>query len=177
MSPPFHPCIPTRAPQPPSRGRWVHEIKHDGYRLIVRRVGDNVSLRTKGGYDWADRYPRIVRSVLKLSVDSVALDGEVVWLTENGVSDFEALHSRSKDDWAMHLAFDILELDGVDLRGLPLVERKRRQDDGLQFVEHLEGDGAEIFEAACRLGLEGIVSKRADGAYRGGPSRTWLKTK
>ena len=94
MSPPFHPCIPTRAPKPPSRGPWVHEIKHDGYRLIVRRVGDHVSLRTKGGYDWAERYPRIVRSVLKLRVESVALDGEVVWLTENGVSDFDALHSR-----------------------------------------------------------------------------------
>ena len=84
----------------------------------------------------------------------------------------------------MHLAFDILELDGTDLRDLPLVERKRRlrtllrrQDDGLQFVEHLEGDGAEIFEAACRLGLEGIVSKRADSAYKAGPSKMWLKTK
>src|ERR1700722_1824844 len=91
MSPPFHPCIQTRAPQPPSRGRWIHEIKHDGYRLIVRRVGERVSLRTRGGYDWAERYPRIVQSVLKLRVESVALDGEVVWLTENGFSDFEAL--------------------------------------------------------------------------------------
>jgi bifunctional non-homologous end joining protein LigD len=184
MSPPFHPCIPTRAPQPPSRGLWVHEIKHDGYRLIVRSVGEHVSLRTKGGYDWAERYPRIVRSVLKLRVESVALDGEVVWLTENGVSDFDTLHSRTKDDWAMHLAFDILELDGTDLRVLPLVERKRRlkallgrQNDGLQFVEHLEGDGPAIFEAACRLGLEGIVSKRADSAYKAGRSKTWLKIK
>ncbi len=122
--------------------------------------------------------------MLKLRVESVALDGEVVWLTENGVSDFKALHSRSKDDWAMHLAFDILELDGTDLRDLPLVERKRRlkallrrQDDGLQFVEHLEGDGPAIFEAACQLGLEGIVSKRADSAYKAGPSKMWLKTK
>jgi bifunctional non-homologous end joining protein LigD len=89
--------------------------------------------------------------VLKLRVESVALDGEVVWLAENGVSDFNALHSRANDDWAMLLAFDILELDGTDLRDLPLVERKRRlkallgcQDEGLQFVEHLEGDGAEI---------------------------------
>jgi bifunctional non-homologous end joining protein LigD len=184
MSPPFHPCIPTRAPQPPSRGRWVHEIKQGGYRLIVRRVGEHVSLRTKGGYDWAECYPRIARSVLKLRVESVALDGEVVWLTETGVSDFDTLHSRRKDDWAMHLAFDILELDGTDLRDLPLVERKRRlkallgcQDDGLQFVEHLEGDGPAIFEAACQLGLEGIVSKRADSAYKAGPSKMWLKTK
>jgi bifunctional non-homologous end joining protein LigD len=184
MSPPFHPCIPTRAFKPPSRGRWIHEIKHDGYRLIVRRIGEHVSLRTKGGYDWAERYPRIVHSVLKLRVESVALDGEVVWLTENGVSDFDTLHSRSKDEWAMLLAFNILELDGTDLRDLPLVERKRRlpavlrrQDDGMQFVEHLEGDGAEIFKAACRLGLEGIVSKRADSAYKAGRSKMWLKIK
>ena len=177
MSPLFHLCIPTRAPKPPSRGPWIHEIMHDGYRLIVRPVGDHVSLRTKGGYDWAERYPRIGRSVLKLRVESVALDGEVVWLTENGVSDFNTLHSRSKDDWAMHLAFDILELDGTDLRDLPLVERKRRprtllrrqDDDGLQFVEHLEGEGAAMFEAACRIGLEGIVSKRADSAYKATP--------
>jgi bifunctional non-homologous end joining protein LigD len=152
--------------------------------LIVRRVGEHVSLRTKGGYDWAERYPRIARSVLKLRVESVALDGEVVWLTENGVSDFDTLHSRAKDDWAMHLAFDILELDGTDLRDLPLVERKRRlrtllrrEDNGLQFVEHLDGEGAEIFKAACWLGLEGIVSKRADSAYKAGPSKMWLKTK
>jgi bifunctional non-homologous end joining protein LigD len=84
----------------------------------------------------------------------------------------------------MHMAFDILELDGADLRGLSLVERKRRlkallrrQEEGLQLVEHLEGDGAEIFEAACRLGLEGIVSKRADSAYKAGPSKMWFKTK
>ena len=73
------------------------EIRHDGYRLIVRRVGDHVSPRAKGSYDWAERYPRIGRSGLKLRVESVALYGEVVWLTENGVSDFEALHSRSKE--------------------------------------------------------------------------------
>jgi bifunctional non-homologous end joining protein LigD len=122
--------------------------------------------------------------VLKLRVESLALDGEVVWLTEKGVSDFDALHSRAKDDWAMHLAFDILELDGTDLRDLPLAERKRRlkallgrQDDGLQFVEPLEGDGAAIFNAACRLGLEGIVSKRADSAYKAGRSKKWLKIK
>ena len=123
--------------------------------------------------------------MLKLRVESVALDGEVVWLTENGVSDFDTLHSRSKDDWATHLAFDMLELDGTDLRDLPLVERKRRprtlvrrqDDDGLQFVEHLEGEGAAMFEAACRIGLEGIVSKRADSAYKPRRSKAWLKIK
>ena len=122
MSPLFHLCIPTRAPKPPSRGPWTHEIMHDGYRLIVRRGTATTSRYAQGaGYDWAGRYPRIGRSVLKLRVESVALDGEVVWLTENGVSDFDTLHSRTNDDWAMYLAFDILELDGNDLRDPPLV--------------------------------------------------------
>jgi ATP-dependent DNA ligase len=184
MSPPFAPCIPTRAVTPPAGERWIHEIKHDGYRLIVRRIGDLVSLRTRGGYDWAARYPLIVRSVLALRVHSVALDGEVVWLGEDGVSDFDALHSRTHDAWAIMLAFDLLELNGEDLRDRPLLDRKRRLrkllargDGGLRFVEHLEGDGAAIFAHACRLGLEGIVSKRADSRYRAGPSRVWLKVK
>ena len=151
----------------------------------MRRVGERVALRTKGGFDWSGRYPRIVRSVLNLSVESVALPmSEVVWLAKNGVSDFDALHSRAKDDWAMHLAFDILELDGTDLRGLPLVERKRRlkallgrQDDGLQFVEHLEGNSGEIFKAACRLGLEGIVSKRATAPTRQADPRSGSRSR
>ena len=100
------------------------------------------------------------------------------------MSDFDALHSRTNDGWAILLAFDLLEIEGEDLRDQPLLERKRRlrqllsrRDDGLQYVEFLEGDGAAIFAHACRLGLEGIVCKRADSPYRAGPSKTWLKVK
>ena len=100
------------------------------------------------------------------------------------MSDFDALHSRTNDGWAILLAFDLLEIENEDLRHLPLLERKRRlrellsrRDDGLQYVEFLEGDGATIFEHACRMGLEGIVCKRADSPYRAGPSKTWLKVK
>jgi ATP-dependent DNA ligase len=101
------------------------------------------------------------------------------------LADFEALHGGRNDAWAMLLAFDILELDGKDLRGQPLLERKRRlhrvlrsaKGDGLQFVEHVEGDASKIFEQVCRLGLEGIVCKRADSIYRAGRSRAWLKIK
>jgi bifunctional non-homologous end joining protein LigD len=125
-----------------------------------------------------------VRSGLELSVKAVALDGEVVWLTENGVSGFNALHSRANDDWTMLLAFDILELDRTELRHLPLVERKRRlkallgrRDEACGSSNTFGGDGAEIFKAACRLGLEGIVSKRADSAYQAGRSKMWLKIK
>ena len=84
MPPPFQPCLPVRAPEPPERGRWIHEIKHDGYRLLARRVGERVVLRTRGGFDWSGRYPRIVRSVLDLSVSSVIMDGEVAILTKEG---------------------------------------------------------------------------------------------
>ena len=184
MSPPLRPCIPTRALTPPTGERWVHEVKFDGYRLLAQRVGERVVLRTRGGFDWSGRYPRIVRSVLNLSVSSVTMDGEVAILTEDGMSDFDALHSRTNDGWAILLAFDLLEIEGEDLRDQPLVERKRRlrqllsrRDDGLQYVEFLEGDGATIFAHACRLGLEGIVCKRADSPYRAGPSKTWLKVK
>jgi bifunctional non-homologous end joining protein LigD len=128
--------------------------------------------------------PRIVRSLLALRVQSVALDGEVVWLGQDGVSDFDALHSRKNDEWAMLLAFDLIELDGQDFRDRPLLERKHhlqrllaRADHGLQYVEHLRGDGPMIFEEACRMGLEGIVSKRVDSIYRGGQSMAWLKVK
>ena len=155
MSPPLRPCIPTRALTPPTGERWVHEVKFDGYRLLARRVGERVVLRTRGGFDWAGRYPRIVRSVLNLSVSSVTMDGEVAILTEDGVSDFDALHSRTNDGWAILLAFDLLEIEGEDLRDQPLLERKRRlrrllsrRDDGLQYVEFLEGDGATIFAHA-----------------------------
>ena len=184
MSQPLRPCIPTRALTPPTGERWVHEVKFDGYRLLARRVGERVALRTRGGFDWSGRYPRIVRPVLDLSVSSVTMDGEVAILTEDGMSDFDALHGRTNDGWAILLAFDLLEIEGEDLRDQPLVERKRRlrqllsrRDDGLQYVEFLEGDGATIFEHACRLGLEGIVCKRADSPYRAGPSKTWLKVK
>jgi ATP-dependent DNA ligase len=144
-----------------------------------------VSLRTRGGFDWSKRYPRISSSVLSLRVDSVVLDGEVAWINEDGISDFNILHSGSNDEWAPLLAFDLLELNGEDLRGLPLLERKRRLKKllgrrgkgGLQYVDHLKGDAAEIFDHACRLGLEGIVSKRVDSAYQAGRSKAWLKIK
>jgi bifunctional non-homologous end joining protein LigD len=184
MSLPFSPCLPMRAPEPPQRGRWIHEIKHDGYRLIARRIGERVILRTRGGCNWADRYPQVVNSVLALRVNSIVLDGEVACLNRDGISDFDALHSGRNNERASLLAFDVLEIDGTDVRHLPLLERKRRlkkllrrRDDSIQFVDHLDGNGADIFEHACRLGLEGIVCKRADSIYRAGPSRVWQKVK
>lgn len=180
----YQPCLPTRALKPPSGEQWVHEIKHDGYRLIAMRSADGVRLLTKNGNDWSKRYPRVAEALGRLRVRSIVLDGEVAALTDSGAADFNELHSRLHDDVAVLLAFDLLELNGEDLRPLRLLDRKarlakllRKPVDGIQVVEHLSGDGPTIFEHACRLGLEGIVSKRIDAPYRAGPSKSWIKVK
>ena len=123
------PCIPTRAPKPPAGADWVHEIKHDSYRLQVRRDGDAVRLFTRRGYDWTDRYPAIAgtAAMIRLSrVRSFTLDGEAVVAGADGIAVFDALHRRRKVTDAMLYAFDLLELNGEDLRPLPLGERKGR---------------------------------------------------
>src|SRR5271165_4885379 len=120
------PCIPTRAAKPPAGPDWVHEIKHDGYRLQVRREGDVVRLFTRRGYDWTARYPAIVRTAAALRRTSFTLDGEAVVCCPDGVAVFDALHRRGTVSEAMLYAFDLLELDGDDLRPLPLVDRKKR---------------------------------------------------
>jgi len=109
------------------------------------------------------------------------VDAEVVHLSSDGAADFDALHSRTADENAVALAFDLL-LAGDDIRRQPLIERKkelrwvlRNARDGVQYVEHSEGDGAEMLAAVCKLGLEGLVSKRATSVYKSGPSKTWIK--
>jgi bifunctional non-homologous end joining protein LigD len=121
----FRPCIPTRATKPPSGPNWVHEIKHDGYRLQVRRE-DDVRLFTRNGYDWSARYPTIAVTAVRLRASSFTLDGEAVVCGPDGVAVFDALHRRGTVSEAMLYAFDLLELDGEDLRGLPLGDRKQR---------------------------------------------------
>src|SRR5262245_32851072 len=172
------PCIPTRSTQVPEGPDWIHVIKHDGYRILVRRNGARVRLFTRNGYDWSDRYPLIVEAVGRLRVRSVALDGEAVIWGENGAADFDQLHARGCDELVIMVAFDLLEVDGDDLRHEPLERRKARlrkllarASDEIRFNEHLEVDGAAVFEHACRLGLEGIVSKRWDFPYRSGPHK------
>jgi bifunctional non-homologous end joining protein LigD len=162
----------------------VHEIKHDGYRLIVRRDGKAVRLFTRRGYDWTDRYPAIAAVAAKLRAKSFTLDGEAVVAGADGVAVFDALHRRHKAADAMLYAFDLLELNGEDLRPLPLGERKTklarllaRAPVGIALNEHTDEDGAVVFRHACKMGLEGVVSKRLSAPYRSGPSRDWLKVK
>jgi bifunctional non-homologous end joining protein LigD len=180
----IEPCIPTLAAKPPSDPGWVHEIEHDGYRLIVRRDGDAVRLFTRRGHDWTERYPEIARAAAKLRAKSFTLDGEAVVCGPDGVAMFDALHRRGTVAEAMLYAFDLLELDGADLRALPLGERKTklakllaRAPAALIFNEHTEENGATVFRHARKMGLEGIVSKRLSAPYRSGPSRDWIKVK
>jgi hypothetical protein len=170
------PCLPTRSKVAPSGPAWLHEIKHDGYRLMVQRTAAGVRIKTRGGFDWSDRYPLITSAAERLGGASFVLDGEGVILRPDGVSDFDRLHSRRHDGKVQLLGFDILELDGVDLLGEPFDRRKaalagllRGSHDGIHLVEHVKAiDGATVFAHACQLGVEGIVSKRPPGA-NGGP--------
>jgi bifunctional non-homologous end joining protein LigD len=170
-------------PKPPPGPDWIHEIKHDGYRLMARKVAGCLQLFTRRGYDWTDRYPAIAAAANALRATSFTIDGEAVVEDTKGVADFQLLHRRGNNERAVLYAFDLLELNGEDLRPLPLIKRKAklrtllRRPSAIAYVEHLEGDGAQIFAHACRMGLEGIVSKRADSPYRSGKSYDWLKTK
>src|SRR6476659_5753967 len=115
----FLPCIPTRGTKVPAAPAWLHEIKHDGYRLIVRREGKRVRLFTRNGYDWSDRYPLITEAALRNRNTSFVIDGEAVLLGVDGISDFDGLHSRKHDDEVMFYAFDTLVSDGEDIRKPP----------------------------------------------------------
>jgi hypothetical protein len=171
------PCIPTRAAKPPTGPDWIHEIKHDGYRLIVRRDGDAVRLFTRRGYDWSDRYPAIARAAAKLRARSFTIDGEAAVCGPDGVAVFDALHRRGTVPEALLYAFDLLELDGIDYRSMPLAKRKERLARlidrrlvGIVMNDHTDAPGELVFEQACRMGLEGIVSKRLSAPYRSGRS-------
>jgi bifunctional non-homologous end joining protein LigD len=178
------PCIPTLAAKPPSGPEWIHEIKHDGYRLQVRRDGDAVRLFTRRGYDWTERYPAIAAAAAKLKARTLTLDGEAVVCDGDGVAVFGALHRRQRASDAFLYASDLLELDGEDLRARPLSERKtrlarllRRAPPGIALNDYTDESGAAVFRHACRMGLEGIVSKRLTAPYRSGRSSDWLKVK
>ncbi|MEY9227728.1 bifunctional non-homologous end joining protein LigD [Bradyrhizobium japonicum] len=182
---PFEPCIPTRGAKVPTGTDWIHEIKHDGYRLIVERKGERVRLFTRNGHDWTERYPRIVEAALRLRATSFVIDGEAVLLGADGISDFNGLHSRKRDSEVQLYSFDVLVADGEDLRKLPLSLRKTnlarllaRQVDGIHLAPFEQGEvGPELFRHACKLGLEGLVSKHRDSWYRAGRSEQWIKVK
>ena len=140
---------------------------------------------TRNGHDWAERFPAIVDAASRIKAQSFLIDGEAVIARDDGTPDFHALRSQRRGNEAVLYAFDLIEHDGDDLCDLPLIERKRRlakllgraKRRFMQFTEHLTGDGPTVFAHVCRMGLEGIVSKRTDAPYRSGPSKVWLKSK
>jgi ATP-dependent DNA ligase len=181
----IEPCLPTRAGTPPSGSSWLHEIKHDGFRVIARKIDKRVKLYSRPGNDLTDRFPLIVESFAKLRSRSCIIDGEAVACGDDGIASFDRIRYRQHDASVFLYAFDLIELDGEDMRREPLTVRKatlrsllRHTASGLRLNEHLEDeDGPLVFQHACKLGLEGIVSKRKDSHYRSGRSPDWLKSK
>lgn len=169
----------------PSGADWIHEIKHDGYRLIIQREGKRVRLFTRNGNDWSDRFPLITEAALRNRISSFVIDGEAVLLGVDGRSDFNGLHSRKHNNEVQFYAFDILAMQDEDLRSLPLHLRKNnlarllaRRVDGIFLSDFEQGEiGPDLFRHACLMGLEGLVSKRRDSPYRPGRSPNWIKIK
>ena len=181
----IEPCLPTPAQKPPAGSNWIHEIKHDGFRLMARRDPAGIRLLTRNAYEWSDRYPAVVAALNHLPIRSCLIDGEVVACDEKGLAVFDLLrHGPRRKSYATLIAFDLLEIDGADLRRKPIEERKRTlahllrgARPGLQLNAHFEEPGDVVFRHACKLGLEGIVSKKRGSRYQSGRSPHWIKSK
>lgn len=184
------PCLATLQDKPPAGDAWLHEVKFDGYRLQARLSAGKVKLLTRTGLDWTERFgERIIDSLAALPCETALIDGEVVALGENDISSFSALQaalSEGKTANLVFFAFDLLHLDGEDLQGEPLLARKERleellkaaePDSSLRYSEHFIEPGQTMLRHACRMGLEGVISKRAEAPYRSGRGRDWIKSK
>jgi ATP-dependent DNA ligase len=184
----IEPCLPTISRLVPTGPGWAYEIKHDGFRFLAVRQGKRVRVFSRGGHDWSKQLPAIAEAMQALPVTSATLDGEGVICGPDGKSDFDrmrACFSRNGAPEAFLYAFDLLELDGRDLRNEPWARRRAMlaqlltdADAGIRLCEHIEdADGAVVFRQACVMGLEGIVAKRRDSRYRSGRCRDWIKIK
>jgi bifunctional non-homologous end joining protein LigD len=181
------PPLATLVKESPSGADWVHEIKHDGYRMVCRVEEGEVRMFSRNGNEWTSKFPGIARALARLPVRSAWIDGEVVALQSNGVSSFQALQNALSSPRAANLhfyAFDLSYLDGHDLRRAPLVERKRILErllagapDPIRYSPHIQGSGRDFYEEGCRLKLEGVIAKLADSPYLSGRNRAWLKVK
>jgi bifunctional non-homologous end joining protein LigD len=183
----IRPELPKLVSEPPTGEGWIHEIKYDGFRTLIAINRGQVRAFTRNGNDWSTAYKRVVAACTRLVCETALIDGKMVVQDEHGIADFHALRYAiyTAPHRIVFFAFDLLHLNGQDLRGRPLMERREllieliRPDNRspIQFSDHFEGDGAAFFKAAAEIGLEGIVSKRAASRYRSGRSRSWLKTK
>lgn len=184
------PCLATLQSAPPAGGEWLHEVKFDGYRVQAHVSAGKAKLLTRKGLDWSDRLGKpVADALLSLDCENAILDGEIVVLADNGISSFSELQAALSDgdtEKLIYYVFDCLFLDGEDVSGEPLADRKERLadllkplgDDGpVRYSEHFTQPGKTMLAHACRMGLEGVVSKRADAAYRSGRGHDWIKSK
>src|ERR1700728_767320 len=176
------PALATSIERVPQGERWIHEIKFDGYRVQLHIANEDVKVFKRRGNDWTRRFRKIAHDAFLISASSAIIDGEVVVPAADGTTDFSVLQNelKGKSDKIAMVAFDLLYLNGYDLRKLPLIERKallKKTIDktDIQFSESFEVDGREIFKHACKAGLEGVVSKVRDGHYSSGRSNDWVK--
>lgn len=188
-APPFvEPELATLTANVPTGADWLHEIKFDGYRIEARKAGDDITLFSRRGLDWTVRFPAISGALLTLPCKSALLDGEMAFVLPSGVTDFKSLqeHIDTPNAAIRYFAFDLLFLDGKDLRKQPLAARKatlrdlltaKGVSDLLMYSDDVAGSGPAFFKKACAAHLEGVVSKQADAPYRSGRGRDWLKTK
>jgi len=180
----IEPCLPRPADKPPAGPDWIHEIKHDGFRIIARRDGDGIRLLSRKGHDFAGRFPLAAGAVAALPARSCIIDGEAIACDEKGLAVFDLIRRQKHSPGVVLCAFDLLELDGEDLRREPIETRKstlksllRGKHAGIAFNAHFIADGAIVYRQACALGCEGIVSKRLGSSYRSGRADCWVKVK
>jgi bifunctional non-homologous end joining protein LigD len=184
------PQLATLVSQAPSGEGWLHEMKYDGYRILARLDHGHVTLSSRNGRDWTEKFPTIAETVARLAAERAMLDGEIAVLQPDGTTSFQALQNFLSGTGRGHLVymvFDLLHLDGWDLTGARLDDRKAVLEgllaagDGkagpVRYSDHVVGDGPAFFAHACRLGLEGVIAKRRDARYRGTRSADWLKIK
>src|SRR3954466_15981570 len=180
------PQLATLVTEPPKTGDWLYEVKHDGYRMLARLAKRDARLFTRSGKDWTDRLPHLARELKRLKLEESWLDGEIVVQRPDGRSSFQALQNAfdaGADSRIVYYVFDAPYLKGIDQTRLPLAARKAalaaalKSSSAVRFSEHLEGEAHEVLEKACKLGLEGLIGKRADSIYEAGRSKSWIKLK
>ena len=178
----IEPALASSIEKVPSGDRWIHEIKFDGYRVQVHLANEAAKIFTRRGHDWTHRFKKVAHDAWPIKVSSAVVDGEIVVPAADGTTDFSVLQNelKGKSKSIVLVAFDLLYLNGCDIRKLPLFQRKAElkkilAGTGIQFSESFEINGREMFAHACKLGLEGVISKVRGGPYPTGRTNDWVK--
>jgi bifunctional non-homologous end joining protein LigD len=171
----------------PVGSNWLFEMKYDGYRCLAAIAGPEVRLYTRTGKDWSQQFGNLSEPLSRLTKGTALIDGEICAFDAKGRTDFSTLKDALSDGGPLvYFAFDLLELDGEDLTGLPLIERKEKlqkllgkvaKNSPIQYSDHVTGNGQKVFDAMCRGGFEGIIAKEANACYRNERTKSWLKVK